>query len=212
VLLLARPDPCRPWRRPSRPDWRRRSFLVSVRASWEAHSQVLAEARTRRHHVLPVRAFDRASCECIPPVRRVGWRELWRSSHAPGWRSADHVFANLLRGRPVPDHTGCVGTWAEDRRASLGRPACPIDTYSDAEILRLAQWIRSDDVLQTEDELLQETMHERRVEPPGLAGQFSALWPARGRCHAMNETMITLAGQPGCRPPGCAAPRSAVGS
>ena len=36
----------------------------------------------------------------------------------------------------------------------------PIDAYSDTELLRLAQWIRSDDVLRTEDELLQEMMHE----------------------------------------------------
>ena len=36
----------------------------------------------------------------------------------------------------------------------------PIDAYSDAELLRLAQWIRSDDVLRTEDELLQEMMRE----------------------------------------------------
>jgi very-short-patch-repair endonuclease len=36
----------------------------------------------------------------------------------------------------------------------------PIDTYSDAELRRLAQWIRSDDVLRTQDELLQEMMRE----------------------------------------------------
>jgi very-short-patch-repair endonuclease len=36
----------------------------------------------------------------------------------------------------------------------------PIETYSDAELFRLAQWIRSDDVLRTEDELLQEMMRE----------------------------------------------------
>jgi hypothetical protein len=36
----------------------------------------------------------------------------------------------------------------------------PIDAYSDAELLKLAQWIRSDDILRTEDELLQEMMRE----------------------------------------------------
>jgi len=36
----------------------------------------------------------------------------------------------------------------------------PIETYSDAELLTLAQWIRSDDMLRTEDELLQEMMRE----------------------------------------------------
>jgi hypothetical protein len=36
----------------------------------------------------------------------------------------------------------------------------PIEAYSDAELLRPAQWIRSDDILRTEDELLQEMMRE----------------------------------------------------
>ena len=36
----------------------------------------------------------------------------------------------------------------------------PIDAYSDGELLKLAQWIRSNDVLRTEDELLQEMMQE----------------------------------------------------
>jgi very-short-patch-repair endonuclease len=39
-------------------------------------------------------------------------------------------------------------------------PGYPIETYSDAELLKLAQWIRSDDVLRTQDELLQEMMRE----------------------------------------------------
>ena len=36
----------------------------------------------------------------------------------------------------------------------------PIEAYSDAELLTLAQWIRSDDMLRTQDELLQEMMRE----------------------------------------------------
>jgi very-short-patch-repair endonuclease len=36
----------------------------------------------------------------------------------------------------------------------------PIDAYSDAELLSMARWIRSDDGLRTEDELLQEMMRE----------------------------------------------------
>jgi very-short-patch-repair endonuclease len=39
-------------------------------------------------------------------------------------------------------------------------PGSTIDTYSDADLLRLAQWIRSDDALRTEDELLQQMMGE----------------------------------------------------
>jgi very-short-patch-repair endonuclease/DNA polymerase III delta prime subunit len=36
----------------------------------------------------------------------------------------------------------------------------PIDAYTDGELHQLARWIRSDDVLRTEDELLQEMMRE----------------------------------------------------
>src|SRR6185437_12688046 len=39
-------------------------------------------------------------------------------------------------------------------------PGQPIDVYSDAELISLAQWIRSDDGLRTEDELLHEMMNE----------------------------------------------------
>jgi very-short-patch-repair endonuclease len=35
-----------------------------------------------------------------------------------------------------------------------------IEAYSDGELLRLAQWIRSDDILRTQDELIQEMMRE----------------------------------------------------
>ena len=35
-----------------------------------------------------------------------------------------------------------------------------IEAYSDAELLELAQWIRSDDILRTQDELLHEMMRE----------------------------------------------------
>ena len=39
-------------------------------------------------------------------------------------------------------------------------PGQPIDAYSDSELLSLAQWIRSDDLLRTQDELLHEMMRE----------------------------------------------------
>ena len=39
-------------------------------------------------------------------------------------------------------------------------PGQAIDAYSDTQLLQLAQWIRSDDILRTEDELLQEMMRE----------------------------------------------------
>jgi hypothetical protein len=39
-------------------------------------------------------------------------------------------------------------------------PGYPVETYSDAELLTLARWIRSDDALRTQDELLQEMMRE----------------------------------------------------
>jgi hypothetical protein len=36
----------------------------------------------------------------------------------------------------------------------------PIDAYTDSQLLDLALWIRSDDMLRTEDELLVEMMRE----------------------------------------------------
>jgi len=48
---------------------------------------------------------------------------------------------------------------AQARAPTITRGS-PIDTYSDPELLSLAQWIRSDEVLRTEDELLQEMMQE----------------------------------------------------
>jgi very-short-patch-repair endonuclease len=39
-------------------------------------------------------------------------------------------------------------------------PGYPIEDYSDADLLNLARWIRSDDALRTQDELLQELMRE----------------------------------------------------
>jgi very-short-patch-repair endonuclease len=39
-------------------------------------------------------------------------------------------------------------------------PGQPIDAYSDTELISFAQWIRSDDGLRTEDELLHEMMNE----------------------------------------------------
>ena len=39
-------------------------------------------------------------------------------------------------------------------------PGYPIDTCSEAELLSLVRWIRSDDALRTQDELLQEMMRE----------------------------------------------------
>lgn len=39
-------------------------------------------------------------------------------------------------------------------------PGYTIETYSDTELLNLARWIRSDDALRTQDELLQEMMRE----------------------------------------------------
>jgi very-short-patch-repair endonuclease len=46
-------------------------------------------------------------------------------------------------------------------------PGLPTHMYSDAELLELAQWIRSDDVLRTEDELLQEMMRELGFQKRG---------------------------------------------
>jgi hypothetical protein len=46
-------------------------------------------------------------------------------------------------------------------------PGSPINSYSDSELASLAQWIRSDDVLRTEDELLDEMMRELGFQKRG---------------------------------------------
>ena len=55
-------------------------------------------------------------------------------------------------------------------------PGYPIDTYSDAELLSLAHWIRSDDALRTQDELLQEMMRELGFQRRGknVVARFAA--------------------------------------
>ncbi len=62
----------------------------------------------------------------------------------------------------APSQTGPAAPAARQRAGSRPWIASgqPIDAYSDAELLKLAEWIRTDDVLRTEDELLQEMMRE----------------------------------------------------
>lgn len=52
--------------------------------------------------------------------------------------------------------------WPEQRRRARPpiTPGYSIEAYSDTELLQLAQWIKSDDALRTEDELLQSMMRE----------------------------------------------------
>jgi very-short-patch-repair endonuclease len=98
------------------------------------------------------------------------------SYHAAVRDADDGDHATLIRGRDDAAPTTCLQTAydASVSRTTQAPPAYgqrigarpwiiggqPIDAYSDAELLRLAQWIRSDDVLRTEDELLQEMMRE----------------------------------------------------
>jgi hypothetical protein len=73
----------------------------------------------------------------------------------PATRLQTAYEAVLSRTAPAPSASGqrvAPRPWITSRQ--------PIDAYSDAELVRLAQWIRSDDVLRTEDELLQEMMQE----------------------------------------------------
>jgi hypothetical protein len=63
-------------------------------------------------------------------------------------------------------------------------PSQPIDAYSDAELIELARWIRSDDALRTEDELLREMMRELGFQKRGknIAARLTAAitWSAPG--------------------------------
>ncbi|MFL5963285.1 MAG: AAA domain-containing protein [Gaiellaceae bacterium] len=51
-------------------------------------------------------------------------------------------------------------------RPRMGREQA-IDTYTQAELVKLVRWIESDDLIRTEDELLMETMHELGFQKRG---------------------------------------------
>jgi very-short-patch-repair endonuclease len=63
-------------------------------------------------------------------------------------------------------------------------PGQLIDAYSDTELIDLARWIRSDDALRTEDELLREMMHQLGFRKRGknIVARLSAAitWSAPG--------------------------------
>jgi very-short-patch-repair endonuclease len=63
-------------------------------------------------------------------------------------------------------------------------PGQLIDAYSETELIDLARWIRSDDALRTEDELLREMMHELGFQKRGknIVARLSAAitWSAPG--------------------------------
>jgi len=80
----------------------------------------------------------------------------------PDWRSVGYpAVVSMLRALMQP-RSGPASPAPGQRtvpRPSIN-PGQPIDAYSDTQLLRLAQWIRSDDLMRTQDELLQEMMHE----------------------------------------------------
>jgi hypothetical protein len=63
-------------------------------------------------------------------------------------------------------------------------PGQPIDAYSDTELVDLARWMRSDDALRTEDELLREMMRELGFQKRGknIVARLTAAitWSAPG--------------------------------
>ena len=114
-------------------------------------------------------------------LERQGWRfhRIWS---AEWFYNKDHCTEKVLAayqaavqaadneeppGRPVsqaPPQPVSTPTTAAPAQRRNQRPAVisgyPIDTYTDTELTALARWIRSDDVLRTEDELLAAMMHE----------------------------------------------------
>jgi hypothetical protein len=77
------------------------------------------------------------------------------AENEPGKLLQTAYEAALSRTTPAPSAPG--QRTGQRRWITHGQP---IEAYSDAELLALAKWIRSDDILRTEDELLQEMMHE----------------------------------------------------
>ena len=62
------------------------------------------------------------------------------------------ALSRITQAPPAPSKRMVPRPWVT--------PGYPIHAYSDDELVSLAQWIRSDDLLRTEDELLQEMMRE----------------------------------------------------
>jgi hypothetical protein len=65
--------------------------------------------------------------------------------------------AQAAEPQPAP---APVVTLQRTARRPLIVPGLPIGEYTDTELRRLAQWIRSDDVLRTEEEMIGEMMRE----------------------------------------------------
>ena len=82
------------------------------------------------------------------PVRHAEDAEPTRRLQTP----YDVAPSRITPGPPAPGQRKSPRPWLV--------PGYPIDTYSDTELLNLARWIRSDDALRTQEELLQEMMRE----------------------------------------------------
>ena len=113
-------------------------------AEWFDDKQACAEKAIAAYHAA-VRAADEGEQATL--VRD--------DEEEPGTLLQTGYEAALSRATPAPPAPGQrIGPRPWITRGQL------IEAYSDAELLRLAQWIRSDDILRTQDELLQEMMRE----------------------------------------------------
>ena len=135
--------------------------------------------RRQGNHRLPRRrARRRRRPAGATPARSTGNGE-------PGARLQTAYEAALSRTAPAPTAPGQrIGPrpWIISGQ--------PIDAYTAAELIRLARWIRSDDALRTEDELLQEMMLELGFQRRGknvVARLTAAIaWSAPGT-HGRND-------------------------
>ncbi len=114
-------------------------------------------------------------------LERLGWRHLrvWSSDWAADavaqtrriTEAYDEACRELAAGDRVPlpdegDDAGArvpppvTGTPAREGRRPVVRPGAPITQYTHAELVALVRWVTSDTLLRTEDQLLDELMHE----------------------------------------------------
>lgn len=118
-------------------------------------------------------------------LERLGWRfhRIWSTdwfrnknacadkvvaAYEQALRAVDRAPESFVRAAapPVPSATqrpAKMAVPAQPRNPSLNPflvPGLSIDAYSDRDLDRLVRWVKSDDVLRTEDELLIELMHE----------------------------------------------------
>jgi very-short-patch-repair endonuclease len=145
---------------------------------WFHDKDACAEKAIAAYHEALRHADDRESAAQYIQREVPGTLVSHADQGEPATRLPTAYEAAQFRSAPTPPAPG---------QRTGARPwitrGLPIDDYSDAELVGLARWISSDDVLRTEDELLQEMMRELGFQRRGrkvVARLIAAITRATG--------------------------------